>query len=136
VRYGIPPAGGGSWKELLLKELDGRLDLGRIHLVGRVPHPVLHELFWVAACHVDLTYPSCSAGACWWASTRLTALWSGSLPCWPTGWRDWLEQVPLRCFRRKPLLVVEGELLARQLGVELDHIRLLERRQGDTSRQR
>jgi hypothetical protein len=58
VRYGIPPAGGGSWKELLLKELDGRLDLGRIHLVQhRVPHPVLHELFCVAACHVDLTYP-------------------------------------------------------------------------------
>ena len=57
MRYGIPPAGGGSWKELLLKELDGRPDLGRIHFVGRVPHPVLHELFWVAACHVDLTYP-------------------------------------------------------------------------------
>lgn len=52
MSYGTPPAGGGSWKEL-----DGRLDLGRIHLVGRVPHPVLHELFCVAACHVDLTYP-------------------------------------------------------------------------------
>jgi hypothetical protein len=25
--------------------------------VGRVRHPVLHELFCVAACHVDLTYP-------------------------------------------------------------------------------
>lgn len=57
VSYGSPPAGGGSWKELLLKELDGRLDLGRIHFVGRVPHPVLHELFRVAACHVYLTYP-------------------------------------------------------------------------------
>jgi hypothetical protein len=22
-----------------------------------VPHPVLHEVFCVAACHVDLTYP-------------------------------------------------------------------------------
>ena len=50
MSYGTPPAGGGSWKELLFKELDGRLDLGRIH-------PVLHELFCVAACHVDLTYP-------------------------------------------------------------------------------
>lgn len=57
MSYGTPPAGGGSWKELLLKELDGRLDLGRIHRVGRVRHPVLHELFCVAACHVDLTYP-------------------------------------------------------------------------------
>jgi hypothetical protein len=104
--------------------------------VGRVRHPVLHELFCVAACHVDLTYPFVLSWSLLVGFFEATALWNGSLPCWPTGWRDWLEQAPLRCFRRKPLLVVEGELLAQQLGVELDHIRLLERRQGDTSRQR
>lgn len=57
VSYGAPPPGGGSWKHVLLQELSGRLDLSRIHFVGRVPHPVLHELFRICACHVYLTYP-------------------------------------------------------------------------------
>jgi glycosyltransferase involved in cell wall biosynthesis len=57
VSYGSAPAGGGSWKQLLLQELEGQLDLSRIHFVGQVPHPVLHDLFRVTACHVYLTYP-------------------------------------------------------------------------------
>jgi len=57
VSYGPPPAGGGSWKQRLLQELQGQLDLSRVHFVGRVPHPVLHDLFRVSACHVYLTYP-------------------------------------------------------------------------------
>jgi glycosyltransferase involved in cell wall biosynthesis len=55
--YGAPPAGGGTWRQVLLQELEGRLDLSRIHFVGRVPHGVLHDLFRVCACHVYLTYP-------------------------------------------------------------------------------
>jgi glycosyltransferase involved in cell wall biosynthesis len=51
------PPGGGSWKQALLRQLEGQLDFQRIHFVGRVPHPVLHDLFRVAACHVYLTYP-------------------------------------------------------------------------------
>jgi glycosyltransferase involved in cell wall biosynthesis len=57
VSYGSAPAGGGTWKDVLLRELDGQLDLRRIHFVGPVPHGVLHELFRVCACHVYLTYP-------------------------------------------------------------------------------
>ena len=57
VSYGAPPPGGGSWKQALLQELAGKLDLSRIHFVGRVPHPLLHELFRICACHVCLTYP-------------------------------------------------------------------------------
>ena len=57
VSYGPPPAGGGSWRQALMRELEGRLALERIHFVGRVPHPVLHDLFRVTACHVYLTYP-------------------------------------------------------------------------------
>jgi glycosyltransferase involved in cell wall biosynthesis len=57
VSYGAPPPQGGSWKQMLLAELEGQLDLGRIHFVGQVPHPVLHDLFRVCACHVYLTYP-------------------------------------------------------------------------------
>jgi glycosyltransferase involved in cell wall biosynthesis len=57
VSYGAPPAGGGTWRTVLLQELAGRLDLSRIHFVGKVPHGVLHDLFRVCACHVYLTYP-------------------------------------------------------------------------------
>ena len=57
VSYGAPPPGGGSWKRALLQELSGQLDLSRIHFVGRVPQPLLHELFRICACHVYLTYP-------------------------------------------------------------------------------
>jgi len=57
VSYGSPPADGRSWRQTLLEELDGQLDLSRIHFVGRVPHSVLHNLFQVSACHVYLTYP-------------------------------------------------------------------------------
>ena len=58
VSYGAPPKGGAAtWKEQMLQELEGQLDLSRIHFVGPVPHPVLHDLFRVSACHVYLTYP-------------------------------------------------------------------------------
>jgi glycosyltransferase involved in cell wall biosynthesis len=57
VSYGAAPPGGGSWKEVMLRELGDDLDRRRVHFVGRVPHPVLHELFRVTACHVYLTVP-------------------------------------------------------------------------------
>lgn len=57
VSYGRPPEGGGSWREHLLAELEGRIDLTRVHFVGTVPHGVLHDLFRVCAAHVYLTYP-------------------------------------------------------------------------------
>jgi glycosyltransferase involved in cell wall biosynthesis len=57
VSYGSPPAGGGSWRRTLLAELGDKLDRSRLHFVGTVPHPVLHELLRVSACHVYLTYP-------------------------------------------------------------------------------
>ena len=57
VSYGAAPAVERSWRQVLLDELKGQLDLSRIHFVGRVSHPVLHNLFQVSACHVYLTYP-------------------------------------------------------------------------------
>ena len=57
VSYGAPPASGGTWRALLLQELEGRMDRSRVHFVGRVPLSVLHQLFQVTACHVYLTYP-------------------------------------------------------------------------------
>ena len=57
VSYGSAPAGGGTWKAALLKELEGQLDLSRVHFVGKIAHGLLHQLFRVCACHVYLTYP-------------------------------------------------------------------------------
>jgi glycosyltransferase involved in cell wall biosynthesis len=57
VSYGRPPASGGTWRQVLLRELEGQLDLSRLHFVGQVPHPVLHELFQVCRAHAYFTYP-------------------------------------------------------------------------------
>lgn len=57
VSYGRRPEGAASWKEKLLAEMEGRLDLARIHFTGRIPHDDLHDLFRVTAAHVYLTYP-------------------------------------------------------------------------------
>ena len=41
----------------MLKEAGDKLNLSRIHFVGRVADSVLHNLYQVSACHVYLTYP-------------------------------------------------------------------------------
>ncbi|MFN9644622.1 MAG: glycosyltransferase [Cyanobacteriota bacterium] len=57
VSYGKAPAGGGTWRQVLLKELEGQLDLSRLHFVGPVPHGVLHQVFQICRAHAYLTYP-------------------------------------------------------------------------------
>ncbi len=55
--YGARPKEGGTWKQALLKELEGRLDLERVHFPGRLTYRHLIELFSLSAAHVYLTYP-------------------------------------------------------------------------------
>ena len=57
VSYGQPPKGGGSWKEIFLNEVRDRLDLSRVHFVGRVPYARLVDLLHVSRVHAYLTYP-------------------------------------------------------------------------------
>lgn len=57
VSYGAPPPDGESWKKLLLQELDGRLDLSRLHFTGRVAFADYVSLLKISSCHVYLTYP-------------------------------------------------------------------------------
>lgn len=57
VSYGAPAPKGESWKSLCLKEVGDRLDLQRIHFVGKIPHGLLTQLMQVSATHVYLTYP-------------------------------------------------------------------------------
>ena len=44
-------------KEVILEELGEKLDLNRIHFVGRIPHPYLISLLQVSSVHIYLSYP-------------------------------------------------------------------------------
>jgi glycosyltransferase involved in cell wall biosynthesis len=55
--YGGESPNGKDWKSLLLDELGGRLDMSRVHFLGKVPHSVLIDAFSIAWAHVYYTYP-------------------------------------------------------------------------------
>jgi len=57
VSYGAHPPPGTTWRQHLLKELNGQLDMSRVHFVGRVPHARFVSLMQVSAVHIYLTYP-------------------------------------------------------------------------------
>ncbi|MFO1329536.1 MAG: glycosyltransferase [Rubrivivax sp.] len=57
VSYGAAAPEGKTWKQIFLDEVVARLDLKRVHFVGRVQHEVLTQLMQVSAAHVYLTYP-------------------------------------------------------------------------------
>ncbi|WP_411837281.1 glycosyltransferase [Paracoccus sp. ME4] len=55
--YGGKPRDANSWKDKMLAELGGRLDLSRLHFLGRVPYADYLALIRVARVHCYLTYP-------------------------------------------------------------------------------
>ncbi|KQV34942.1 MULTISPECIES: glycosyltransferase family 4 protein [unclassified Rhizobium] len=55
VSYGVPPPGGGAWKDHLLRTLD--IPPENIVFPGTVPHSVLRQLFQISSAHLYLTYP-------------------------------------------------------------------------------
>jgi glycosyltransferase involved in cell wall biosynthesis len=57
VSYGAKPAGGGSWKDVMLKEVGEKLDLSRIAFLGRIPYGEYRKLIQVSRVHAYLTYP-------------------------------------------------------------------------------
>lgn len=57
VSYGRAPTDGRTWRQVLLAEVGGQLDLSRVHFVGNVPYPVFLTLMQLSAVHVYLTYP-------------------------------------------------------------------------------
>jgi glycosyltransferase involved in cell wall biosynthesis len=56
VSYGAPPQK-GTWREVLLAELGRKLDLRRVHFVGRVEYATYLKLLQRSDAHVYLTYP-------------------------------------------------------------------------------
>lgn len=57
VGYGAAAPQGGSWRQIFLDEVRGRIDASRLHYVGQIPYSTLIDLFRISACHVYLTYP-------------------------------------------------------------------------------
>lgn len=57
VSYGSMPRDAASWKAAMLAELEGQIDLSRVHFLDRVPYPQYLALLQVARVHCYLTYP-------------------------------------------------------------------------------
>ncbi len=56
VSYGSQPAQ-GTWKQQFLDEVKERLDLSRVHFVGKLPYADFIQLLQLSSLHVYLTYP-------------------------------------------------------------------------------
>ncbi|MFD2173473.1 glycosyltransferase [Rhodobacter lacus] len=54
--YGGPPPE-GSWKQKFLDEVKDRLDLSRVHFLGRVPYADFVAIMQIGRVHAYLTYP-------------------------------------------------------------------------------
>ncbi|WP_444464515.1 glycosyltransferase [Rhodobacter capsulatus] len=54
--YGAAPPE-GSWKQKFLDEVKDRLDLGRVHFLGRVPYADFVSIMQIGRVHAYLTYP-------------------------------------------------------------------------------
>ncbi len=57
VSYGTPPPPLSTFREMMLKELQGKFDLTRVHFVGRLEYQDYLSLLQVSSVHVYLTYP-------------------------------------------------------------------------------
>jgi glycosyltransferase involved in cell wall biosynthesis len=57
VSYGRKPKDAPNWREKLLAEVGGRLDLSRVVFTGQLPYAAYRSLLRVSAAHAYLTYP-------------------------------------------------------------------------------
>lgn len=57
VSYGAAPKDAKGWKQQFLSEVQGQLDLSRVHFMGKVPYPDFVALMQVSRAHAYLTYP-------------------------------------------------------------------------------
>lgn len=57
VSYGAPPPKGTTYREMFMKEVQDKLDMSKVHFLGRVPYEHFLTLLRVSAAHVYLTYP-------------------------------------------------------------------------------
>ena len=57
VSYGAAPKGEKGWKDVILTEVQGKIDMERVHFVGRVAYDQFTALMQVTRVHAYLTYP-------------------------------------------------------------------------------
>jgi glycosyltransferase involved in cell wall biosynthesis len=57
VSYGRRPPNAPDWRQELLAELDGKLDLARVHFLGRMNYPQYLAVLQISSAHIYLTYP-------------------------------------------------------------------------------
>ena len=57
MSYGRKPPDGRTWRQTLLAEVGAKLDLSRVHFLGRVPYATFVNALQVSSAHVYLTYP-------------------------------------------------------------------------------
>jgi glycosyltransferase involved in cell wall biosynthesis len=57
VSYGRPAPQGTTWKKHFLAEVEDRLDMSRVHFMGKVPYPTFVKLMQITRAHAYLTYP-------------------------------------------------------------------------------
>jgi glycosyltransferase involved in cell wall biosynthesis len=55
--YGNTPADGSTWLARLLREHGGKIDLSRVHFLGRIPHEAHVRILQLSRAHIYLTYP-------------------------------------------------------------------------------
>jgi glycosyltransferase involved in cell wall biosynthesis len=57
ISYGAAAPEGQSWKQFFLDEVSDRIDLGRVHFLGKVPYFDFVALMQISRVHAYLTYP-------------------------------------------------------------------------------
>lgn len=57
VSYGSPLRSGLTFRQHMLAEMEGQLDLSRIHFLGQLPYENYLSLLQISSVHVYLTYP-------------------------------------------------------------------------------
>ena len=57
VSYGARPPGEKKWKDVFLDEVRDRIDLSRVHFLGKIPYQHFISLLQLSTVHVYLTYP-------------------------------------------------------------------------------
>jgi glycosyltransferase involved in cell wall biosynthesis len=57
VSYGGAAPEGQTWKQVFLDEVKDRLDLNRVHFLGKVPYAQFVSLMQISRVHAYLTYP-------------------------------------------------------------------------------
>jgi glycosyltransferase involved in cell wall biosynthesis len=57
VSYGAPPAAGQTYRQQFFDEVRDRIDLSRIHFLGKLPYEDFIRVVQLSSVHIYLTYP-------------------------------------------------------------------------------